>query len=80
MTTATYFARSFVWFAVTLGAVYWGFSLRLAPCFPAWYLAVLPTSVDTGCIHGLVLGSLASVGFGAACFIALGPWSWRLTA
>lgn len=79
MTTVAYFTRSGIWFAAVFGASYWGFSLRLGPCFPNWYLALLPTSMDAGCIHGLALGSLASVGFGAACFVALGPWSWRLT-
>ena len=79
MTTAAYFARSFVWFAAVLGAMVWGFSLRLAPCFPDWYLALADYGCVHGCIHGLALGSLASVGFGAACFIALGQWSWRLT-
>lgn len=80
MTIITYTVRSVVWFTVVLGAMVWGFSFRLGSCFPDWYLALLPTSVDAGCVHGLVLGTLASLGFGAACFVALGPWAWERAA
>ena len=73
MTTVAYFTRSGIWFAAVFGASYWGFSLRLGPCFPNWYLALLPTSMDAGCIHGLVLGSLAIPGYPGVGFSTSRP-------
>ena len=73
MTTITYTARSLVWFAVTFGATVWCLSLHSAPCFPTW-------NTSNVCVHAGVLSMLLAWGSFAACFVALGPWSWKWAA